>query len=82
MFWRITGTDAAGKQATVYIQGTIHLGDDRLYPLSGSVLNAWNSADRNKAWVDKLPHGFQKAVRRLSSQNAHILSEIIPCSHT
>lgn len=46
MFWRIDGTDANGNPSTVYIQGTFHLGDERIYPLSDEVLNAFNNADR------------------------------------
>jgi len=46
MFWQIDGVDTAGNPSTVYIQGTIHVGDKRLYPLAPSVLDAWNSADR------------------------------------
>ncbi|MBR7064721.1 MAG: hypothetical protein IKI31_06220, partial [Treponema sp.] len=30
MFWQIDALDANGKKSTVYIQGTIHMGDERL----------------------------------------------------
>ena len=46
MFWQIDGVDADGKHSVVYIQGTIHVGDKRLYPLADPVVEAWNSADR------------------------------------
>lgn len=46
MFWRIDGTDANGNPSTVYIQGTFHLGDERIYPLSDEVQQAFVSADR------------------------------------
>lgn len=46
MFWRIQGYDAKGKPATVYVQATIHVGDDRLYPLAKSVDKAFDTADR------------------------------------
>ena len=46
MFWQIDGVDAEGKPSVVYIQGTIHVGDKRLYPLADVVVEAWNSADR------------------------------------
>lgn len=46
MFWKISGYDAEGNPSTVYVQGTIHLGDDRLYPLSDEVLEAWAISDR------------------------------------
>lgn len=46
MFWRIDGTDKNGNPSVVYIQGTIHIGDERLYPLSDEVLDAWAKSDR------------------------------------
>lgn len=46
MFWRLSSFDSTGKPSQVYIQGTIHIGDDRLYPVADSVLAAWKSADR------------------------------------
>ena len=46
MFWRIDGTDKKGSPSTVYVQGSFHLGDGRMYPLADSVLAAWNGADR------------------------------------
>ncbi len=45
MFWVINGTDKNGNPSAVYIQGTIHIGDDRLYPLADAVLDAWENAD-------------------------------------
>ena len=30
MLWKISGTDKNGKESTIYVQGTIHLGDERL----------------------------------------------------
>lgn len=46
-FWRIDGTDAEGNPSTVYIQGTFHLGDERIFPLSEEVQNAFLNADRH-----------------------------------
>lgn len=46
MFWRIDGTDKKGNPSTVYVQGSFHLGDGRMYPLADPVLAAWNGADR------------------------------------
>lgn len=46
LFWRIDGTDASGNPSTVYIQGTFHLGDERIFPLSEEVINAFQNADR------------------------------------
>lgn len=46
MFWRIDGTDLKGRNTTVYVQGTIHIGDDRLLPLDEEVIAAFDSSDR------------------------------------
>lgn len=46
MFWTLTGTDKNGETAKVYIQGTIHVGDERLFPLSPVVVSAWETSDR------------------------------------
>ena len=45
-FWRIDGTDKNGNPSTVYIQGTFHLGDERIFPLSDEVQEAFKNADR------------------------------------
>ncbi len=45
-FWRIDGTDKNGNPSTVYIQGTFHLGDERIFPLSEEVQQAFLNADR------------------------------------
>lgn len=44
-FWKISGTDKNGNPSFVYIQGTIHLGSEKLFPLDKEVLEAFNSAD-------------------------------------
>ncbi|MBQ2208294.1 MAG: TraB/GumN family protein, partial [Treponema sp.] len=44
-FWKISGTDKNGNPSFVYIQGTIHLGSEKLFPLDKEVLDAFNSAD-------------------------------------
>ena len=46
-FWRIDGTDKNGNPSTVYIQGTFHLGDERIFPLSEEVQQAFVNADRH-----------------------------------
>ncbi len=51
MFWRIDGTDKNGNPSTVYVQGTFHVGDDRLYPLDSMVVEAWGAADRLMAEI-------------------------------
>lgn len=45
MFWEMTGTDKNGNESKVYILGTFHAGDDRLYPLPQFVLDAYDNAD-------------------------------------
>lgn len=65
MFWCINGTDKNGNPSAVYIQGTIHLGDERLYPLSDEVLDAWASADRLVGEISSRDMGrLQSVVQR------------------
>ena len=73
MFWQIDGVDADGKHSVVYIQGTIHVGDKRLYPLANPVVEAWNSADRivgeisTADWAkfqNELQNRIRESVRR------------------
>ena len=45
MFWKISGVDKKGNPSVVYIQGTIHVGSEKLFPLDKEVLDAFNSAD-------------------------------------
>ena len=46
-FWKISGTDAEGKPSAVYIQGTIHVGTEEIYPLEDGVIEIFDSADRH-----------------------------------
>ncbi len=46
MFWKIEGIDKNGKPSTIYLQGTIHFGNEKLYPLSETVLEAFDNANR------------------------------------
>ena len=46
LFWKIQGKDGNGKLATIYVLGTIHVGDERLYPISEEILKAYGSADK------------------------------------
>lgn len=46
MFWEINGADSNGKLSTIYVLGTIHVGDERLYPISQDIANAYGKADR------------------------------------
>ena len=41
LFWKITGKDMPN---TVYLLGTVHLGDSSIYPLSRSIIEAFNNA--------------------------------------
>ena len=45
MFWKISGVDKNGNPSFVYIQGTIHIGSEKLFPLDKEVLDAFNNAD-------------------------------------
>lgn len=45
MLWKISGTDRKGNPSTLYVQGTIHLGDDRL-TVSDNVKRLFLAADR------------------------------------
>lgn len=46
MFWEINGIDAQGNPSTVFIQGTFHLADERVFPIADNVLVAWAECDR------------------------------------
>jgi len=46
MFWEINGADSNGKLSTIYVLGTIHVGDERLYPISQDIANAYGKADK------------------------------------
>lgn len=71
MFWRIDGTDMEGRPSTIYIQGTIHVGDERLLDLSENVTSAFENADRLVAEISTADLALiaQKA-QELSQPNA------------
>ncbi len=46
MFWRLDGTDYTGKPSKVYVLGTIHIADERLYPIPEPVAKALAQSDR------------------------------------
>ena len=52
MFWRISASGPDGTPAAVYIQGTIHVGDDRLYPPADSVMTAWKLRQDRRGNLD------------------------------
>ena len=45
MLWKISGTDKNGNPSAIYVQGTIHVGDERLV-ISDNVKKLFLSADR------------------------------------
>jgi len=82
MLWRIRGYNSQGKKFTVYIQGTIHVGDERLYPLEKRVLKAFRASDRIVAELsasdlekfsdelrERTTHSFSKAEGRVVTKN-------------
>ena len=46
MFWKISSTDKEGKPSYIYMQGTVHLGNDRIFPIGENVLYQFDNADR------------------------------------
>jgi uncharacterized protein YbaP (TraB family) len=46
MLWKIEGSDHKGRLSTIYVLGTIHVGDERLYPLTTEVEDAFGYADK------------------------------------
>lgn len=46
MFWKISGIDKNGKPAYIYLQGTVHLADERIFPLGENVLQQFDNSDR------------------------------------
>lgn len=46
MFWEINSTDKNGAPSKLYVLGTIHVGDDNLYPLPEAVEQAYINADK------------------------------------
>lgn len=57
-YWKIDGVDAEGNPSVVYILGTFHIGDDRLYPLPANIVQDFNNADiicgeiSTEGWAD------------------------------
>jgi len=82
MLWKIRGYNTKGKKFTVYVQGTIHVGDERLYPLEKKVLKAFRASDRIVSELsgsdlelfsdelrDKTAGSFAKAQGRIVTKN-------------
>ena len=64
MFWKIEGADANGKLSTIYVLGTIHVGDERLYPLPQEIAQAYGKAD--KVYGEISSQGWKNLVTKLS----------------
>lgn len=77
MFWEIQGTDSQGNPATVYILGTIHLADKRLYPIDNTVLQLWDSADRvageisSNGWAQYMTDLQNRMVKSAETARGH-----------
>lgn len=63
LLWEINGTDSEGNSSKLYVLGTIHFGDDRLYPLPQSVESAFESSDKYVAELSS--EDFGKMVPEL-----------------
>lgn len=46
LFWKIEGTDKNGIPSAVYLQGTIHVADERAFPFSETVTEAFKNSTR------------------------------------
>lgn len=57
MFWEIKG-----EKGSIFVQGTIHQGADRLYPLDENVLNAFDTAD--KIYAEIAAGDLQEAINQ------------------
>ncbi len=66
MFWEIHGMSEDGTPSTVYVLGTIHLGDERMYPLSDYTVAAFEYADRLVAELSS--DDINKAVSELGKE--------------
>ena len=53
MFWKISGTDKKGRPSSVYLLGTIHVGDEKLLPLPDPIMDAFWGAKRVAAEISE-----------------------------
>ena len=73
MFWEINGYDSKGEPSKLYVLGTIHVGDDRLYPLPDFVEDGFSESDKivselsDEDWNNMLPETIALQVQ--SSKN-------------
>ncbi len=75
MFWSISSTDANGNPSRVYLLGTVHVGDGRLYPLEEPVLEAISSADRMVAELSMEDLGQAEQIIGAAIEDSKNLAE-------
>ena len=46
MFWTLKGTDKNGEESTLYVLGTFHAGDQRIFPFAEEIDKAWDESNR------------------------------------
>lgn len=83
MYWNISGTDSKGNPSTVHILGTIHVGDERLYPLPDQVMEDFKNADRivaelSSADMDAMQGALIKALvsSMIRANGRNVLKEL------
>lgn len=74
MFWKIEGADAKGRLSTIYVLGTIHIGDDRLYPIPQEIANAYGAAD--KIYGEISTEGWKSLVSKMQIRMKHGEAEV------
>ncbi|MCR5218126.1 TraB/GumN family protein [Treponema sp.] len=80
LFWRIDGVDKKGKPSVIYIQGTIHVGDERLTSVSDEVLEAFTLSDRIVAEVssrDFIKTGFYAVRLAMPNKDGKIVTDYL-----
>lgn len=79
MFWKIEGVDSKGKLATIYVLGTIHVGDEELYPIPEVITNAYESADRvygeisTQGWSELTGKTLSRVLTAMADAKAYTL---------
>lgn len=78
MFWEINGVDKEGKASKLYVLGTIHIGDDRLYPLPKVITDAFVNSDKlvselsSEDWDNMIPQTVALQMKSAQSEAARI----------
>jgi len=73
MLWKIEGSDYKGRLSTIYVLGTIHVGDERLYPLTAEVEDAFGYAD--KFYGEISSDGWDNLMLKTSMRMNHAATE-------